>query len=208
MAKETKEKILEEKRSRYSSCSIIMRQLLGTRWGHLPGYILLQDVIYKHLENRNMSIKELIAWATSKFTFETTEEEAYEEIFNILTINHDVKEDLTNFYEITEKLVKKTLEEATDLYEKQQTYEKVKEEIEKFQLPFYVEQDIIKIVFQVKRGKTLAEAIDKIAEEYALEAETAERASAKKKMEASLFNTVMTAFPSEMEMLEFAENID
>lgn len=42
MAKEnTKETRLEAKKSRYSAVSIIMREMYGTKFGYMPGYILL-----------------------------------------------------------------------------------------------------------------------------------------------------------------------
>ncbi len=49
MTENTNEKKVEEKRSRYSAVSIILRQMYGTRMAGMPGYILLQDVVYKHL---------------------------------------------------------------------------------------------------------------------------------------------------------------
>lgn len=42
MAREnTKAERLEAKKSRYSSVCIIMREMYGTKFGYMPGYILL-----------------------------------------------------------------------------------------------------------------------------------------------------------------------
>ncbi len=63
MAKEnTKETRLEAKKSRYSAVSIIMREMYGTKFGYMPGYILLQDVFYKHFKEKEMPVEELIKW--------------------------------------------------------------------------------------------------------------------------------------------------
>ena len=40
----------QQKYERYEDTIMIMRQLFGTRLTSRPGYILLQDVIYKHLK--------------------------------------------------------------------------------------------------------------------------------------------------------------
>lgn len=71
-----------------------------------------------------------------------------------------------------------------------------------------VEQDVIKILFEIKRGKTLEEAIYKIAEEEAEPGPHAKREERKAKIKERLRNTILLVFPSEMEMLEFAETIE
>ena len=85
MSKETNEKNLKEKRSRYSSVSIILRQLYGVRMTGMPGYILLQDVVYKHLEDKRLTIDELVEWACKHFVFDISVDDAYDEILQVVT---------------------------------------------------------------------------------------------------------------------------
>lgn len=60
----------QQKYERYEDTIMIMRQLFGTRLTSRPGYILLQDVIYKHLkENGKMSVEKLVKWAGKHFVF-------------------------------------------------------------------------------------------------------------------------------------------
>lgn len=216
MSKETNEK-LNEKRSRYSSVSIIMRQLYGSKLAYLPGYILLQDVIYKHLEKGDMSIDDLVAWAAKKFTFSISQEDAYEEILQVVTQNlPELEEEPENDKRTskTKYLLQNVVREATDLYEKQTTYAAISEAVREMKFPdsvqsiAIVEQDVIKILFEIKRGKTLEEAIYKIAEEEAEPGPHAKREERKAKIKERLRNTILLVFPSEMEMLEFAETIE
>lgn len=200
MAKITNEK-LEKKRSRYSAVSIIMRQMYGVKFGYMPGYILLQDVIYKHLKNRKLPVKDLINWANEKFVAELTYDEAVEEIMLIVTQNLPESEgnDIS--------LLERAIERATELYDKHVCYSKVSLAVRKMELPIIPEQEIIRILFELKRGKTLAEAIAKIADED-VDENSKKRSTEIKERKEELMNTIVFAFSSEMEMVEFALNLD
>ena len=87
MTENTNEKKVEEKRSRYSAVSIILRQMYGTRMAGMPGYILLQDVVYKHLEDKTLTMDELVEWACKHFSFQINVDDAYDEILQVVTQN-------------------------------------------------------------------------------------------------------------------------
>ena len=59
MSKERK----SEEKARYSATTVIMRQLFHQKQIGQPGYLLLQDVIYKHLEGRDQTLDELVKWS-------------------------------------------------------------------------------------------------------------------------------------------------
>ena len=203
MAERTKEKNVEEKRSRYSGVSIILRQMFGVRLTGMPGYILLQDVVYKHLKKPAMSLDRLIEWACKHFVFDITPEEAKNEILEVITNRLPESDDGDNF----QKIIEAVLAEATDLYEKQVLYAKVSEAVRKLYLSPLLEQNIIKIVFELKRGKTIEEALRKLATEdlSGVPAES-QKGAIEKKIE-SYRNTIMIAFHSESELSEFAGKI-
>ena len=195
MARETNEKVLKEKRSRYSAVSIIMRQLFGVRMAGMPGYILLQDVVYKHLEDKSLTTDELVEWAVKHFVFDITVDDAYDEIFQVVTQKLPEAE---NGEEDVMMILPKVLNEATDLYKKRMLYGKVTEAVHRLNIPPLIEHDIISILFEIKRGKTIEQALKKLANE-----DVAEVNEAKK-----LHNIILVAFPSEAALLEFAKTIE
>ena len=195
MARETNEKVLKEKRSRYSAVSIIMRQLFGVRMAGMPGYILLQDVVYKHLEDKSLTTDELVEWAAKHFVFDITVDDAYDEIFQVVTQKLPEAE---NGEEDVMMILPKVLNEATDLYKKRMLYGKVTEAVHRLNIPPLIEHDIISILFEIKRGKTIEQALKKLANE-----DVAEVNEAKK-----LHNIILVAFSSEAALLEFAKTIE
>ena len=122
MTENTNEKELKEKRSRYSDVAVILRQLYGVRMTGMPGYILLQDVLYKHLENKNLTIDELVEWACKHFVFTISVDDAYDEILQVVTQQLPEAE---NGEEDVMMLLPKVLSEATDLYEKRMLFGKI-----------------------------------------------------------------------------------
>lgn len=204
MSKETNEKTLKEKRSRYSAVSIILRQLYGVRMTGMPGYILLQDVLYKHLEDRNLTTDELVEWACKHFVFTITLDDAYDEILQVVTQKlPEAENGEDNIIEILPGV----LAEATDLYEKKIVFGKVAEAVRKMEIPPMIEQDIISILFEIKRGKSIEEALEKLSNEYVAGVTEAKRPEEKAKRKKELHNTILVAFSSETELLEFAEAI-
>lgn len=201
MAKEnTKEKLNKESRySLYSSVCIIMREMYGPKSGYLPGYILLQDVFYKHLKDKDMSVEELIKWAISKFVMDLTYEDALEEIMLIVT--QHLPESKGN--DIC--LLEEALERASDLYNKQICYMKVSEAVRKLPMPSALERDSIRILFEIKRGKTLQEALEKLATEDT-DPQSKQLTEEKNRRKMELTNTIFCAFGSDVEMMEFASN--
>ena len=195
MARETNEKVLKEKRSRYSAVSIIMRQLFGVSMAGMPGYILLQDVVYKHLEDKSLTTDELVEWAVKHFVFDITVDDAYDEIFQVVTQKLPEAE---NGEEDVMMILPKVLNEATDLYKKRMLYGKVTEAVHRLNIPPLIEHDIISILFEIKRGKTIEQALKKLANE-----DVAEVNEAKK-----LHNIILVAFSSEAALLEFAKTIE
>ena len=195
MARETNEKVLKEKRSRYSAVSIIMRQLFGVRMAGMPGYILLQDVVYKHLEDKSLTTDELVEWAVKHFVFDITVDDAYDEIFQVVTQKLPEAE---NGEEDVMMILPKVLNESTDLYKKRMLYGKVTEAVHRLNIPPLIEHDIISILFEIKRGKTIEQALKKLANE-----DVAEVNEAKK-----LHNIILVAFSSEAALLEFAKTIE
>lgn len=203
MSKETNEKNLKEKRSRYSAVSIILRQLYGVRMTGMPGYILLQDVVYKHLEDKRLTIDELVEWACKHFVFDISVDDAYDEILQVVTQKlPEAENGEDNIIEILPEV----LAEATDLYEKKIIFGNVAEAVHKMKIPTMIEQDIISILFEIKRGKTIAEAVEKLASEDVGVTE-AKRPEEKAKRKKELHNTILVAFSSEFEMVEFAATI-
>ena len=195
MARETNEKVLKEKRSRYSAVSIIIRHLFGVRMAGMPGYILLQDVVYKHLEDKSLTTDELVEWAVKHFVFDITVDDAYDEIFQVVTQKLPEAE---NGEEDVMMILPKVLNEATDLYKKRMLYGKVTEAVHRLNIPPLIEHDIISILFEIKRGKTIEQALKKLANE-----DVAEVNEAKK-----LHNIILVAFSSEAALLEFAKTIE
>ncbi len=205
MSKETNEKNLKEKRSRYSAVSIILRQLYGVRMTGMPGYILLQDVVYKHLEDKSLTIDELVEWACKHFVFTISVDDAYDEILQVVTQKlPEAENGEDNIIEILPEV----LAEATDLYEKKIIFGNVAEAVHKMKIPTMIEQDIISILFEIKRGKTIAEAVEKLAsEENVVGVTEAKRPEEKAKRKKELHNTILVAFSSESELVEFAATI-
>lgn len=100
----------QQKYERYEDTIMIMRQLFGTRLTSRPGYILLQDVIYKHLkENRKMSVEKLVKWAGKHFVFSMSKDMAYERIEEFLETQKDISDSM-------EKEIEKVLKEAESIY--------------------------------------------------------------------------------------------
>ena len=204
MSKETNEKNLKEKRSRYSAVSIILRQLYGVRMTGMPGYILLQDVVYKHLEDKRLTIDELVEWACKHFVFDISVDDAYDEILQVVTQKlPEAENGEDNIIEILPEV----LAEATDLYEKKIIFGKVAEAVHKLKISTMIEQDIISILFEIKRGKTIAEAVEKLASEDVVGVTEAKRPEEKAKRKKELHNTILVAFSSESELVEFAATI-
>ena len=121
-----------------------------------------------------------------------------------------------NSLEETKAVLTKVLEEATDLYEKQSTYAKVSKAVREMEFPdtiekesiMIVEQDIIKILFEIKRGKNLDDAISKIAQEETETGPQKKQEERKEKVKKRLRNTILLVFSSEIEMLNFADGIN
>ena len=200
MAKENTEKTrLEAKKSRYSAVSIIMREMYGTKFGYMPGYILLQDVFYKHFKEKEMPVEELIKWAISKFVMDLDYDEALEEIMLIVTQN--LPESKGNNI----SLLDEALERASDLYDKQICYSRVVAAVREIPIMNVLERDIIRILFEIKRGKTLPEALEKLATEDT-DPKSKQLTEDKNLRKLELTNAIFCAFGSDVEMLEFAEN--
>ncbi|HJJ13061.1 MAG TPA: hypothetical protein OIM48_07185 [Clostridiaceae bacterium] len=200
MAKEnTEETRLEAKKSRYSAVSIIMREMYGTKFGYMPGYILLQDVFYKHFKEKEMPVEELIKWAISKFVMDLDYDEALEEIMLIVTQN--LPESKGNNI----SLLDEALERASDLYDKQICYSRVVAAVREIPIMNVLERDIIRILFEIKRGKTLPEALEKLATEDT-DPKSKQLTEDKNLRKLELTNAIFCAFGSDVEMLEFAEN--
>lgn len=200
MAKEnTKETRLEAKKSRYSAVSIIMREMYGTKFGYMPGYILLQDVFYKHFKEKEMPVEELIKWAISKFVMDLDYDEALEEIMLIVTQN--LPESKGNNI----SLLDEALERASNLYDKQICYSRVVAAVREIPIMNVLERDIIRILFEIKRGKTLPEALEKLATEDT-DPKSKQLTEDKNLRKLELTNAIFCAFGSDVEMLEFAEN--
>lgn len=204
MTENTNEKELKEKRSRYSDVAVILRQLYGVRMTGMPGYILLQDVLYKHLENKNLTIDELVEWACKHFVFTISVDDAYDEILQVVTQQLPEAE---NGEEDVMMLLPKVLSEATDLYEKRMLFGKITEAVHKLKISPMIKQDIISILFEIKRGKTIEQALEKLASEDVVGVTEAKRPEEKAKRKKELHNTILVAFSSESEMVEFAESI-
>lgn len=200
MAKEnTKETRLEAKKSRYSAVSIIMREMYGTKFGYMPGYILLQDVFYKHFKEKEMPVEELIKWAISKFVMDMDYDEALEEIMLIVTQN--LPESKGNNI----SLLDEALERDSNLYDKQICYSRVVAAVREIPIMNVLERDIIRILFEIKRGKTLPEALEKLATEDT-DPKSKQLTEDKNLRKLELTNAIFCAFGSDVEMLEFAEN--
>ena len=200
MAKEnTKETRLEAKKSRYSAVSIIMREMYGTKFGYMPGYILLQDVFYKHFKEKEMPVEELIKWAISKFVMDMDYDEALEEIMLIVTQN--LPESKGNNI----SLLDEALERASNLYDKQICYSRVVAAVREIAIMNVLVRDIIRILFEIKRGKTLPEALEKLATEDT-DPKSKQLTEDKNLRKLELTNAIFCAFGSDVEMLEFAEN--
>lgn len=68
-----------------------------------------------------------------------------------------------------------------------------------------LERDIIRILFEIKRGKTLPEALEKLATEDT-DPKSKQLTEDKNLRKLELTNAIFCAFGSDVEMLEFAEN--
>lgn len=207
----------QEKIKRYSAVSIIMRQLYGTSMTSLPGYILLHNVLYKHFEDESKTLDELVQWACKKFTFKMSVEGGYTEIQNVITMaTPDQSEEEDK--ERTRLLLQKVIEEADDLYNKNKLYEAVSGAVESMDFsdlletekkidPNKVKQDLIKILFEIKRGKSLAEAVEKIAEETCEGCVPERFQNEKDKKINDLKKSVLLVFIDETELLKFEKSI-
>ena len=132
MTENTNEKKVEEKRSRYSAVSIILRQMYGTRMAGMPGYILLQDVVYKHLEDKTLTMDELVEWACKHFSFQISVDDAYDEILQVVTQNLP---EVENGEDNIMLILPDVLAEATNLYEKKIIFEKVAKAVRSLKIP-------------------------------------------------------------------------
>lgn len=81
----------QQKYERYEDTIMIMRQLFGTRLTSRPGYILLQDVIYKHLKENGKIIRKVANEELPK------DENPEEKIKEIIKVSFDSEEGLLDF---------------------------------------------------------------------------------------------------------------
>lgn len=170
----------------------------------MPGYTLFHDVVYKHLEDEDLTIDELVEWACKHFIFPITVEEAYDEIIQVITQNLPESENGDDDIIV---LLPKALTEATMLYEKKIVFGNVAEAVRKRNFSVMIEQEIIAILYEIKRGRTIEEALEKIATRDTAEVAKAKRQEEKAKRKKELKNTILVAFSSEAELLEFADSI-
>lgn len=161
--------------------------------------------LYKYLENKNLTIDELVEWACKHFVFTISVDDAYDEILQVVTQQLPEAE---NGEEDVMMLLPKVLSEATDLYEKRMLFGKITEAVHKLKISPMIKQDIISILFEIKRGKTIDQALEKLANEDVAGVTEAERLKEKAKRKKELHNIILVAFSSEVELLEFAETIE
>ena len=113
--KDTKEKEQKIKNIRFEKANLLMRRLFETSVSSTVGYSLFRDVIYKTLEEGNdMTTEEKIKWATSKFIFDISYEEALEEIYELVMRRSREKDTDENRKEALEE----TIAEAVELQKK------------------------------------------------------------------------------------------
>lgn len=146
-----------------------------------------------------MPVEELIKWAISKFVMDLDYDEALEEIMLIVTQN--LPESKGNNI----SLLDEALERASDLYDKQICYSRVVAAVREIPIMNVLERDIIRILFEIKRGKTLPEALEKLATEDT-DPKSKQLTEDKNLRKLELTNAIFCAFGSDVEMLEFAEN--
>lgn len=151
----------QEKYERYEDTILIMRQLFGTKLTSRPGYILLQDVIYKNLkEEGKMSVDKLIKWAGKHFIFSMSKDRACEKIEEFLETKRDISDS-------TEKEIEKVLKEAEGIYYRKRMYASVVNALDNPGEDFNEadQQLIIKLLFELKKGIDLEKAVEKVASE-------------------------------------------
>lgn len=84
-------------------------------------------------------------------------DDAYDEILQVVTQKlPEAENGEDNIIEILPEV----LAEATDLYEKKIIFGKVAEAVRSLKIPAMIEQDVISILFEIKRGKTIEEALE------------------------------------------------
>ena len=179
---------------KYERYEVIMRQLFGTRLTSRPGYILLQDVIYKHLkENGKMSVEKLVKWAGKHFVFSMSKDMAYERIEEFLETQKDISDSM-------EKEIEKVLKEAESIYYRKKMYTSVVNALDKPGEDFTEDdqQLIIKLLFELKKGINLEEAIVKVANEELPKDENPEE---------KIKEIIKVSFDSEEGLLDFLKTI-
>ena len=157
----------------------------------MPGYILLQDVVYKHLEDKTLTMDELVEWACKHFSFQISVDDAYDEILQVVTQNLPEAE---NGEDNIMLILPDVLAEATNLYEKKIIFEKVAKAVRSLKIPAMIEQDVISILFEIKRGKTIEEALEKLADEDVLEFAEALKMKEKRRKIKELKNTIPVSY--------------
>ena len=184
----------QQKYERYEDTIMIMRQLFGTRLTSRPGYILLQDVIYKHLkENGKMSVEKLVKRAGKHFVFSMSKDMAYERIEEFLETQKDISDSM-------EKEIEKVLKEAESIYYRKKMYASVVNALDKPGEDFTEDdqQLIIKLLFELKKGINLEESIIKVANEELPKDENPEE---------KIKEIIKVSFDSEEGLLDFLKTI-
>ena len=137
-----------------------MRRLFETSVSSTVGYSLFRDVIYKTLEEGNdMTTEEKIKWATSKFIFDISYEEALEEIYELVMRRSREKDTDENRKEALEE----TIAEAVELQKKTDAYELSTEKVKKLNVSIKDKRNISNICYEIARGNSAKDAIDIIA---------------------------------------------
>ncbi len=158
--KDTKEKEQKIKNIRFEKANILMRRLFETSVSSTVGYSLFRDVIYKTLEEGNdMTTEEKIKWATSKFIFDISYEEALEEIYELVMRRSREKDTDENRKEALEE----TIAEAVELQKKTDAYELSTEKVKKLNVSIKDKRNISNICYEIARGNSAKDAIDIIA---------------------------------------------
>lgn len=158
--KDTKEKEQKIKNIRFEKSNLLMRRLFETSVSSTVGYSLFRDVIYKTLEEGNdMTTEEKIKWATSKFIFDISYEEALEEIYELVMRRSREKDTDENRKEALEE----TIAEAVELQKKTDAYELSTEKVKKLNVSIKDKRNISNICYEIARGNSAKDAIDIIA---------------------------------------------
>lgn len=158
--KDTKEKEQKIKNIRFEKANLLMRRLFETSVSSTVGYSLFRDVIYKTLEEGNdMTTEEKIKWATSKFIFDISYEEALEEIYELVMRRSREKDTDENRKEALEE----TIAEAVELQKKTDAYELSTEKVKKLNVSIKDKRNISNICYEIARGNSAKDAIDIIA---------------------------------------------